>query len=51
MWAAYIKEEMSIFAVYVPSPYNVFPYFLEEQVHKDNKLGIKELWLMWVKVG
>ena len=24
----------------IPSPYNVFLYFLEGQVHKDNKLGI-----------
>ena len=26
--------------VYIPSPYNVFLYFLEGQVHKDSKLGI-----------
>ena len=31
---------MSIVTVYIPSPYNVFLYFLEEQVHKDKKLGI-----------
>ena len=31
---------MSIFTVYIPSPYNVFLYFLEEQVHKYNKLRI-----------
>ena len=31
---------MSIAPVYIPSPYNVFLYFLEGQVHKDNKLGI-----------
>ena len=31
---------MSIVTVYIPSPYNVFLYFLERQVHKDNKLGI-----------
>ena len=31
---------MSIVPVYIPSPYNVFLYFLEGQVHKDNKLGI-----------
>ena len=30
---------MSIVTVYIPSPCNVFLYFLEEQVHKDNKLG------------
>ena len=30
---------MSIVPVYIPSPYNVFLYFLEGQVHKDNKLG------------
>ena len=29
-----------IVTVYIPSPYNVFPYFLEMQVHKDSKLGI-----------
>ena len=26
---------MSIVPVYIPSPYNVFIYFLEGQVHKD----------------
>ena len=26
--------------VYLPSPHNVFLYFLEGQVHKDSKLGI-----------
>ena len=26
--------------VYILSPYNVFLYFLEGQVHKDSKLGI-----------
>ena len=31
---------MSIVTVYIPFPYNVFLYFLEEQVHKDNKLRI-----------
>ena len=31
---------MSIAIVYIPSPYNVFIYFLKGQVHKDNKLGI-----------
>ena len=40
VWAAYRKEKMSIVTVYIPSPYNVFLYFLEGQVHKDNKLGI-----------
>ena len=32
---------MYTFSVYIPSPYNVFLYFLEGQVHKDSKLGIK----------
>ena len=31
---------MSIFPVYIPSPYNVFLYSLERQVQKDSKLGI-----------
>ena len=31
---------MSIVPVSIPSPYNVFLYFLEEQVHKDSKLGM-----------
>ena len=31
---------MSVVKVYIPSPYNVFLYFLEGQVHKCNKLGI-----------
>ena len=31
---------MSILPVYIPSPYNVFLYFWERQVHKDNELGI-----------
>ena len=31
---------MSIVTVYIPSLYNVFLYFKEGQVHKDNKLGI-----------
>ena len=31
---------MSIFPVYIPSPYNAFLYFWERQVHKDSKLGI-----------
>ena len=31
---------MYIVTVYIPSPCNVFLYFLEGQVHKDNKLGI-----------
>ena len=31
---------MSIAPVYIPSPYKVFLYFLEGQVHKDSKLGV-----------
>ena len=31
---------MSLVPVYIPSPYNVFLYFLEGQVHKDSRLGI-----------
>ena len=31
---------MSIVTAYTPSQHNFFLYFLEEQVHKDNKLGI-----------
>ena len=30
---------MSIVTVNILSPYNAFPYFLEGQVHKDDKLG------------
>ena len=31
---------MSVVTVYIPSPYSGFLYFLEGQVHKENKLGI-----------
>ena len=31
---------MYIATVYIPSPCNVFLYFLEGQGHKDSKLGI-----------
>ena len=31
---------MSIVPVYIPSPCNVFIYFLEGQVHKDTNLGV-----------
>ena len=31
---------MSTVPVYIPSPYNLFLYFLGGQVHKDSKLGI-----------
>ena len=31
---------MSIVPVYIPSPYNVFIYFLEGQVDKDSKSEI-----------
>ena len=34
------KGKMSIVTAYILSPHNFFLYFLEEQVHKDNKLGI-----------
>ena len=34
------KGKIFIVTVYIPSPYNVFLYFLEGQVHKDSKLGI-----------
>ena len=40
VWAAYIKEKISIVTVYILSPYNVFLYFLKGQVHKENKVGI-----------
>ena len=32
---------MPIVQVYIPSPYQVFLYFLEGQVHKDSKLENK----------
>ena len=38
--AVHIKEKMSVVLVYIPSPYNVLPYLLEGQVHKDSKLGV-----------
>ena len=31
---------MSIVPVYIPSPCNVFLYFLRGQMHKDSKLGV-----------
>ena len=31
---------MSIVPLYISSPYNIFLYFLEGQVHKGSKLGI-----------
>ena len=31
---------MSITSVFIPSPYNVLPYLLEGQAHKDSQLGI-----------
>ena len=34
------KGKISFIPVNIPSPYNVFIYFLEGQVHKDSKLGI-----------
>ena len=40
VWPVYIKTKMPIVTVYIPSPYNVFLYFLEEQVHKDINFGI-----------
>ena len=40
VWAAYVKYKMSVVTVYIPSPYNVFLYLLEGQVHKDKMLGI-----------
>ena len=38
--AVYIKGKNVYCHSPIPSPYNVFLYFLEEQVHKDSKLGI-----------
>ena len=32
---------MTILPVYIPSPHNVFLYFLEGHMHKDSKVGIK----------
>ena len=31
---------MYIVAIYIPSPYKLFIYFLEGQVHQDSKSGI-----------
>ena len=36
----YKGKKMSFVPVSIPSPYNVFLYFLEGQKHKDSKLGI-----------
>ena len=36
MWA----KEKTIYSLYIPSQCNDFSYFLQEQVHKDSKLGI-----------
>ena len=36
----YIKGKNVYCPSLIPSPYNVFLYFLEGQVHKDSKLGI-----------
>ena len=36
----YIKGKNVYCLSLIPSPYNVFLYFLEGQVHKDSKLGI-----------
>ena len=40
VWAAYIKENIYIVTEYIPSPNNVFLYFLKGPVHKENKVGI-----------
>ena len=34
VWANYVKEKMFIVIVYIPSPYNVFLFFLKGQVLK-----------------
>ena len=38
--AVYIKEKNVYCPSLIPSSYNVFLYFWEEQVHKDSKLQI-----------
>ena len=40
MYPVYLKEKMSVVSDYISCSYNVFVYFLEEQVHKDSKLEI-----------
>ena len=40
MSCLYIKEKNVCCLSWIPSPYNVFLYFLEGQMHKDRKLGI-----------
>ena len=40
MWTVCIKGKYVYCPSLIPSPCNVLLYFLEEQVHKDNKLGI-----------
>ena len=34
------KGKLSIFPIYITSPYNAFFYFLKDQVYKDTELGI-----------
>ena len=40
VWAVYIKGKNVYCPSLIPSQYNVFLYFLEGQIHKNNKLGI-----------
>ena len=40
VWDVYINEKNAYCPSLIPSPYNVFLYFLEGKVHEDSKLGI-----------
>ena len=40
VWTVYVKGKNVYCPSLIPSPYNVFLYNLEGQVHKDSKLGI-----------
>ena len=40
VWTVYKKDKNVYCPSLIPSPYNVFLYFLEVQLHKDSKLGI-----------
>ena len=40
MWTVYVKQKSVYCPSLIPSPSNVFLYFLDGRVHKDSNLGI-----------